>query len=87
VLLKNVFWTRRNGCRVRLWLGVAVTIAKTESVWWFWWRSWQSLISDCHELVRALDMNGAAAEIIAELLLLDCSEVRTSVRAAGAACR
>jgi len=38
------------------------------------------------ELVRALDMNGAAAEIIAELLLLDSSEVWTSVRAAGAVC-
>jgi len=39
-----------------------------------------------NELVRALDMNGAAAAIIAELLFLDASEVWTSVRAAGAAC-
>ena len=38
------------------------------------------------ELVRALDMNGSAAAIIAELLFLDASEVWTSVRAAGAAC-
>jgi len=38
------------------------------------------------ELVRALDMNGAAAAITAELLLLDSSEVWTSARAAGAAC-
>jgi len=38
------------------------------------------------ELVCALDMTGAAAAIIAELLLLDSSEVWTSVRAAGAAC-
>jgi len=38
------------------------------------------------ELVRALDMNGAAAAIIAELLLLDFSEVWTFVLAAGAAC-
>jgi len=37
-------------------------------------------------LVRALDMNGAAAAIIAELLFLDASEVWTSARAAGAAC-
>jgi len=39
-----------------------------------------------NELVRALDMNGAAAAIIAELLFLDASEVWTSVRATGAAC-
>jgi len=39
-----------------------------------------------NELVRALDMNGAAAAIIAERLFLDASEVWTSVRAAGAAC-
>ena len=44
-------------------------------------------LKDGHnELVRALDMNGAAAAIIAELLFLDASEVWTSVRAAGAAC-
>jgi len=38
------------------------------------------------ELVRALDMNGSATAIIAELLFLDASEVWTSVRASGAAC-
>jgi len=44
-------------------------------------------LKDGHnELVRALDMNGAAAAIISELLFLDASEVWTSVRAAGAAC-
>jgi len=35
---------------------------------------------------RALDMNGAAATIIAEMLCLDQSEIWSSVRAAGAAC-
>jgi len=39
-----------------------------------------------NEVDRALDLNGAAATIIAELLFLDSSEVWTSVRAAGAAC-
>jgi len=39
-----------------------------------------------HEMERALDMNGAAATIIAELLFLDPSEIWSSVRAAGAAC-
>jgi len=43
VLLRFFFWTRKNGCHVRLWLGAAVTIAKTEIVWRFRWRSWQSL--------------------------------------------
>jgi len=44
-------------------------------------------LKDGHnELVRALDMNRAAAAIIAERLFLDASEVLTSVRAAGAAC-
>ena len=37
-------------------------------------------------MVLALEMNGAAVAIIAELLFLDASEVWTSVRAAGAAC-
>jgi len=35
---------------------------------------------------RALDMNGAAAAIIAELFFLDPSEIWCSVRAAGAVC-
>ena len=35
---------------------------------------------------RALDMNGAAATIIAELLFLDLNEIWSSVREAGAAC-
>jgi len=38
------------------------------------------------ELVRALEMNRAAAAIIGELLFLDASDVWTSLRAAGAAC-
>jgi len=47
---------------------------------------YQLRLKDGHnELVRALEMNGAAAAIIAELLFLDASEVWTSVRAAGAA--
>jgi len=44
-------------------------------------------LKDGHNVLgRALDMNGAAAAIIAELLFLDASEVWTSVRAAGASC-
>jgi len=39
-----------------------------------------------HEMERALDMNGAAATIIAELLFLDPNEIWSSVREAGAAC-
>ena len=38
------------------------------------------------EMERALDLNGAAASIIAELLLLEPSQVWTSVREACAAC-
>jgi len=38
------------------------------------------------EMERALDFNGAATSIIAELLLMDATEVWTSVRAGGAAC-
>jgi len=39
-----------------------------------------------NEVDQALDLNGAAATINAELLFLDSSEVWTSVRAAGAVC-
>jgi len=39
-----------------------------------------------HEMERALDMNGAAATIIAERLCLDPIEIWSSVRAAGASC-
>jgi len=43
-------------------------------------------LKDGHiELVSALDMNGAAAAIIAGILFLDASEVWASVRAAAAA--
>ena len=38
------------------------------------------------EMERALDMNGAAGSIVGELLLLDPSEVWTSVREGAAAC-
>jgi len=38
------------------------------------------------EMERALELNGAATYIIAEMLLLDATEVWTSVRAGGAAC-
>jgi len=38
------------------------------------------------KMERALDMNGAAGSIVGELLLLDPSEVWTSVREGAAAC-
>jgi len=38
------------------------------------------------EMKRALDMNGAAGSIVGALLLLDPSEVWTSVREGAAAC-
>jgi len=38
------------------------------------------------EMERALEMNGAASSIVGELVLLDASEVWTSMRAGAAAC-